>query len=47
MVPVARAQDVGLSPRDLHVDFAALHEVNSAHVVALRPCRRRVRGGFP
>jgi hypothetical protein len=43
---VACAQYVRLSPRDLHADLAALHEVNSAHVVALRPCRRRVRGDF-
>jgi hypothetical protein len=43
---VARAQDVRLRPRDLNLDFASLHEVNRAHVVALHPSRRRVRGGF-
>jgi hypothetical protein len=43
---VARAQYVRLGPRDLNLDFAALHEVDSAHVVALYPPRRRVRGGF-
>lgn len=43
---VARAQYVRFSPRDLHTDLAALHEVNSAHVVALHPYLRRVGGGF-
>ena len=43
---VARAQNVRLGPRDLNLDLASLHKVNSTHVVALHPCRRRVRGGF-
>ena len=43
---VARAQYARLGPRDLNLDLAALHEVDSAHVVALHPYRRRVRGGF-
>jgi len=43
---VARAQYVRLSPRDLDLDFASFDQVNSAHVIALRPCRRRVRGDF-
>jgi hypothetical protein len=28
------------------MDFARLHQVNSAHVVALHPFRRWLRGGF-
>ena len=43
---VARAQHVRLGPSDLNLDFASLHEVDSAHVVALYPSRRWVRGGF-
>jgi hypothetical protein len=43
---VARAQHMRLGAGDLNLDFAALHQVNSAHVVALHPSRRRVRGGF-
>ena len=43
---VTRAQYVRLGTGDLNLDFAPLHEVNSAHVVALYPSRRRVRGGF-
>ena len=43
---VARAQDVRLRPRDLDLDFASLDQVNSAHVIALHPRRRRVRGDF-
>lgn len=35
-----------LGPRDLNLDFAPLHEVDSAHVVALYPSRRWVRGDF-
>ena len=43
---VARAQYVRLGPGDLNLDFAALDEVNSAHVIALHRCCRRVRGDF-
>jgi hypothetical protein len=43
---VTRAQDARLGPRDLNLDFASLHEVDCAHVVALYPSRRWVRGGF-
>jgi hypothetical protein len=43
---VARAQYARLGPRDLNLNHAPLHEMDSAHVVALHPSRRRVRGGF-
>ncbi len=43
---IARAQYVRLSPRDVNLDLASLHKVNSTHVVALHPGRRRVRGDF-
>jgi hypothetical protein len=37
---------VRLGPRHLNLDFASLHEVDRAHVVALYPSRRWARGGF-
>jgi hypothetical protein len=43
---VAGAQYVRLGPSDLNLDFAPLHEVDGAHVVALYPSRRRVRRDF-
>ena len=43
---VACAEYVRLSPCHLHADFASFHEMNRAQVVALHPCRRRMRGDF-
>ena len=43
---VACAEYVRLGPRHFQADLASFHEMNRAQVVALRPCRRRVRGDF-